>query len=190
MPPRRLRNRVPARVGTPTAGPAARESSGNWERAALEDPLVETNLAPTQPSLESLLHSLSNEVRQAFLVSQTNQKGIQEVFEALATKMDILAQLTQILENQVVQLNETVEKHTSEIEVLTTMGNQNAERLKVLEKNARRNNIKIMNVPEGAAGDNIKMFVVGLLKQGGVWEGPDDLLSQDIQRVQRDPFRK
>ncbi|KAJ1116310.1 hypothetical protein NDU88_004525 [Pleurodeles waltl] len=111
-----------------------------------------------------------------------------EVCEALATKMDLLTQRTQILEKQVVQLNETVEKHTSEIEVLKTMGNHKAERLEVLENNARRNNIKIMNVLEGAEGDNIKMLVVDLLKQSGVWEGPEDVLIQDIQRVHRDPF--
>ncbi|KAJ1210136.1 hypothetical protein NDU88_005504 [Pleurodeles waltl] len=113
--------------------------------------LVETNIVPAQPpSLESLLHSLSNEVRQGFLVSQTNQKGIQEVCEALATKMDLLTQQTQILEKQVIQLNEAVDKNTSEIEVLKTMGNQKAERLEILENNTRRNNIKIMTVPEGA----------------------------------------
>ncbi|KAJ1156424.1 hypothetical protein NDU88_009143 [Pleurodeles waltl] len=105
---------------------------------------------------------MDQEVRQGFLVSQNNQKGIQEVGEALATKMDVSAQRTQILENQVVQLNETVEKHTNDIEALRITGNQNAERLEVLENNARRNNIKIMNVPEGVYGDNIKMFVVGL----------------------------
>ncbi|KAJ1151304.1 hypothetical protein NDU88_004087 [Pleurodeles waltl] len=104
--------------------------------------------------------------------------------------MDTLAQRTQILENQVVQLNETVEKHANNIEALRITGNQNAEHLEVLENNARRSNIKIMNVPEGVEGDNIKMFVVGLLSQCGVWEGSEDLLSQDIQRVHRDPFRK
>ncbi|KAJ1144077.1 hypothetical protein NDU88_010379 [Pleurodeles waltl] len=36
MPPRRLRDRVLARVGMPTAGTVARESGGNWEHAALE----------------------------------------------------------------------------------------------------------------------------------------------------------
>ncbi|KAJ1106324.1 hypothetical protein NDU88_003725 [Pleurodeles waltl] len=131
-----------------------------------QESLVETNLMPIQlPSLESLLHSLSIEVRQGFLVSQTNQKGIQEVCEALATNMDLLTQRTQILEKQVVQLNEMVEKHTSEIEVLKTIGSKKAERLEVLENNARRKNIKIMNVPEGAEGDNTKSLVVDLLKQ-------------------------
>ncbi|KAJ1205794.1 hypothetical protein NDU88_001220 [Pleurodeles waltl] len=140
-----------------------------------QDPLPETNSTHIQPSLESLLHSLSKEVRQGFLVSQNNQKRIQEVCEALATKMDILTQRTQILENQVAQLNEMVEKHTNDIEVLRMTGKQNTERL---------------NVPEGVEGDNIKMFVVGLLSQCGVWEGPEDLLSQDMKRVHRDPFRK
>ncbi|KAJ1104052.1 hypothetical protein NDU88_001467 [Pleurodeles waltl] len=36
MPPRRVRDRVSARIGMPTTGTAARESSGNWERTALE----------------------------------------------------------------------------------------------------------------------------------------------------------
>ncbi|KAJ1091098.1 hypothetical protein NDU88_004225 [Pleurodeles waltl] len=36
MLPCRLRDRVPARVGTPTTGTAERESGNNWERAALE----------------------------------------------------------------------------------------------------------------------------------------------------------
>ncbi|KAJ1203713.1 hypothetical protein NDU88_007494 [Pleurodeles waltl] len=133
----------------------------------------------------------NEEVKQGFVVSQNNQKGIQDVCEALAVKMDILTQRTQIWEIQVTQLiNETVEKHTKDIDVLKITGKQNTERLEALENNARRNNIKIMNVPEGVEGDNIKMFVVGLLSQGGVWEGPEDFLSQDIQRVHRDPFRR
>ncbi|KAJ1108012.1 hypothetical protein NDU88_005396 [Pleurodeles waltl] len=104
--------------------------------------------------------------------------------------MDILTQRTQILENQVTQLNEMVETHTNNIEVLKTTGKQNTQRLEVLENNARRNNIKIMNVAEGVEGNNIKMFVVGLLSQGEVWEGSEDLLSHNIQRVHRDPFRR
>ncbi|KAJ1085651.1 hypothetical protein NDU88_005781 [Pleurodeles waltl] len=130
-----------------------------------QDPLLESNSTHDQSSLESLLHSLSKEVRQGFLVSQNNQKGIQGVCEAPATKMDILAQRTPILENQVVQLNDTVEKHTNDIVALRVTGNQNAERLEVWENNARRNNIKIINVPERVEGDNIKVFVVGLLCQ-------------------------
>ncbi|KAJ1105056.1 hypothetical protein NDU88_002464 [Pleurodeles waltl] len=155
-----------------------------------QDPLLESNSTHDQSSLESLLHFLSKEIRQGFLVPQNNQKGIQEVCEALATKMDILAQRTQILENQVVQLNETVEKHTNDIVALRVMGNQNAERLEVLENSTRRNNIKIMNVQEGVEGDNIEVSVVGHLCQCGVWEGSEDMLSQDIQRIHRDPFQK
>ncbi|KAJ1201886.1 hypothetical protein NDU88_005690 [Pleurodeles waltl] len=154
-------------------------------------PPDETNSLSSQSgTLESLLYSLTKEDRQGFLVSQTNQKGIQEVCEALANKMDLLTQQTQALENQVDQLNEAVEKHTREIDELKAKSNQGSERVEALENNARRNNIKLINVPKGSEGEDIKAFVVDLLKQSGAWEGHKEVLSRDMQRVHRDPFRK
>ncbi|KAJ1124289.1 hypothetical protein NDU88_002750 [Pleurodeles waltl] len=121
---------------------------------------------------------------------ETNQKGIQEVCETLANKMDLLTQRTQALEKQVDQLNEAVEKHTREIDELKAKSKKGTERLESLENNARRNNIKLMNVPEGSEGEDIKAFVVDLLKQSEAWQGSVEVLSRDIQRVHRDPFRK
>ncbi|KAJ1213275.1 hypothetical protein NDU88_000913 [Pleurodeles waltl] len=104
--------------------------------------------------------------------------------------MDLLTQRTQALEKQVDQLNEAVEKHTREIDELKAKSKQGTERLESMENNARRNNIKLMNVPEASEGEDIKAFVVDILKQSGEWEGPEEVLSRDIQHVNRDPFRK
>ncbi|KAJ1204503.1 hypothetical protein NDU88_008280 [Pleurodeles waltl] len=148
MPPRRLRDRIPARVRTlatgPTGAAAVRANGGNWEHATLEVRRVRA------------------------LTSRVTLRG------ATGGKAD---------------RGSTKRSGSMEGRISAQLPH-NAEHLEVLENNARRNNIKIMNVPEGVEGDNIKMFVVGRLSQCGMWEGSEDLLSQDIQRVHRDPFRK
>ncbi|KAJ1150534.1 hypothetical protein NDU88_003325 [Pleurodeles waltl] len=58
-----------------------------------------------------------------------NQKGIQEVCEGLANKIDLLAQRTQALEMQAEQLKEAAEKSSREIEKLKAKNKQGAERL-------------------------------------------------------------
>ncbi|KAJ1202239.1 hypothetical protein NDU88_006039 [Pleurodeles waltl] len=69
-------------------------------------------------SLESLLHSLTKQVKQGFLVSQANQKEIQEICEGLANKLDLLAQRTKALEIQGEQLKEVAVKTKQDIEDL------------------------------------------------------------------------
>ncbi|KAJ1156231.1 hypothetical protein NDU88_008955 [Pleurodeles waltl] len=150
----------------------------------------EINTLTSQPgSFESLLYSLTKEVRQGFLVSQANQKGIQEVCECLANKIDLLTQRTQALEIQVDQLKELSVKSSREIDELKGKNKQGFERLESLENNARSNNIKLMNILEGKEGEDIKAFVIDLIRSGA-WEGVEAVLSSDIQRVHRDPFRK
>ncbi|KAJ1209740.1 hypothetical protein NDU88_005113 [Pleurodeles waltl] len=141
-------------------------------------------------SLEFLLQSSAKEVRQGFSVSQSNQKGIQEVCEGLANKIDLLAQRTQFLEIQVEQLKVESEKNSRDIVDLKAKNKYDAEKLESLENSARRNNIKLMNVPEGKEGNDIKTWVVDLLMQSGVWDGTESILKDDIQRVHEDPFRK
>ncbi|KAJ1192555.1 hypothetical protein NDU88_001862 [Pleurodeles waltl] len=110
-----------SRFGTPerTDETTTRESGGQWRRAALEVRRVRTLMS--RVTLRGVIDSTPGrgstsrgamEVRQGFLVSQANQKGIQEVCEGLANKIDLLTQRTQALEVQAEQLKEALEKNS------------------------------------------------------------------------------
>ncbi|KAJ1157124.1 hypothetical protein NDU88_009839 [Pleurodeles waltl] len=133
--------------------------------------------------LEALLLSLTKEVRQGVLVSQANQKEIQDVCEGLANKLDILAQRTQVLETQVEELREISARKRQDTDKPKVKNKESLDKLESLEDNARRNNIRLMNVPEGMEGKNIKALEVDLLVQSGVWEDQETVLVSDIQRA-------
>ncbi|KAJ1151122.1 hypothetical protein NDU88_003909 [Pleurodeles waltl] len=67
------------------------------------------------------------------------------------------------------------------------------DKLERIENVARRNNLRMLNIPEGQEGDYIKMFCASLIKKSLQFEESEREIAADIQRVQRvhrDPFRR
>ncbi|KAJ1190576.1 hypothetical protein NDU88_007314 [Pleurodeles waltl] len=59
-----------------------------------------------------------------------------------------------------------------------------------MENRMRRNNLRLLKVPEELEKGDPKGLVVCLIKQGTQIEEEEEVLLKDIQRVHRDPFRK
>ncbi|KAJ1144583.1 hypothetical protein NDU88_010881 [Pleurodeles waltl] len=131
---------------------------------------------PQACSLEQLLQSLA-------------KKEIQDVCVGLADKLDVLTQRTWALEVSVEELKETTSRDRQEADKLKVKYKVRLDRLESLENNVRRNNIRLTNVLKGKEGEDIKTLVVELLIQSGAWQGLEDMLLKDIQRVHQDPFR-
>ncbi|KAJ1217264.1 hypothetical protein NDU88_004859 [Pleurodeles waltl] len=63
------------------------------------------------------------------------------------------------------------------------------DKLEFLENNMRRNNIRVLGVPEGPEGADLKGYLESLIKDA--MPGLAYLkLEDDIQRIHRDPFKK
>ncbi|KAJ1171084.1 hypothetical protein NDU88_002955 [Pleurodeles waltl] len=92
------------------------------------------------------------------------------------------------LDASVAELKESTSRDRQEVDKVKAKYNERLDRFQSLENNARKNNIRLMNVLEGKEGEDIKALVVKLLIQSGTWAGPEDMLVKDIQRVHRDPY--
>ncbi|KAJ1151102.1 hypothetical protein NDU88_003889 [Pleurodeles waltl] len=64
------------------------------------------------------------------------------------------------------------------------------DKLERIENAARRNNLRMLNIPEGQEEDNIKMFCALLIKKSLQLEESEREITADIQRLHRDPFRR
>ncbi|KAJ1150869.1 hypothetical protein NDU88_003656 [Pleurodeles waltl] len=137
-----------------------------------------------------MIRDLVVEVRGSFFeTSNTNQKEIRRLCEALGQKFDDLAERTAALETEVCDLRRAT-KDNREAAQQVKLGEEKLQlKLEIVENKLRRNNVRFLKVPEELEGGDLKRLVVRLNKQGMQVEGEEEDLVKDIQMVQRDPFR-
>ncbi|KAJ1188117.1 hypothetical protein NDU88_004882 [Pleurodeles waltl] len=83
----------------------------------------------------------------------------------LEGKINELASHTEAIEKTEQYVSMESKVSAKEIQDLEWKGKDLQEKLERLENNARRNNIRIFNVPEGAEGNDLKFFMVKLLRE-------------------------
>ncbi|KAJ1174360.1 hypothetical protein NDU88_006182 [Pleurodeles waltl] len=143
-------------------------------------------LSPT----EEMFVKLTGEIKRGFSVSEANQASIKEVCEALESKFNLLEKRTQLLENSMETLREEVVLLKQDQQKLKDSEQDLRDKLERFENMARRNNLRILNIPEGQEGDNIKMFCASLIKKSLQLEESEREIAADIQRAHRDRFRR
>ncbi|KAJ1150043.1 hypothetical protein NDU88_002841 [Pleurodeles waltl] len=144
-----------------------------------------TNVSHTEYLLQSLLH----EVRDKFAVSESNQVKIQGFCDGLNAKIINLTERLGVMESSICALQADVELNTHVIQMLKRSEKDLREKLESLENHCRRINLRFLNIPEGAEGDNIKDFIISLIKDHTLMVTSLDL-ALEIQRVHRDPFKR
>ncbi|KAJ1082491.1 hypothetical protein NDU88_002656 [Pleurodeles waltl] len=137
-----------------------------------------------------MLVSLTENIKKEFLTSEANQAEIRSACESLEKKIDLLAFKTQALEESVETMREDLRKNKEEIQQLKGTERDLQEKLEYLENNSRRNNLRILNVPEGVEGSDLKKCIVSLIKKVIPLDETEAQVINDIQRVHRDPFRR
>ncbi|KAJ1210751.1 hypothetical protein NDU88_006113 [Pleurodeles waltl] len=153
---------------------------GDLQQKAVSTPSVQTlSEGPLTQSIEGMIQDLAIEVRSSFETSNSNQKEIRGLCEALGHKFDDLAIRTAALETEVSELKKATENNT-----------EGFLKLELMKNNMRRNNLRFPKVPEGLEGGDLKSLVVRLIKPGVQIEDEEENLARDIQRVHRNPFRK
>ncbi|KAJ1174577.1 hypothetical protein NDU88_006397 [Pleurodeles waltl] len=80
--------------------------------------------------------------------------------------------------------------HKADIQALKDSELALQSKLEKLENSSGRNNLRVLHVPKGAEGDNLRAFLVSLMKSALLLEESEKEITRDIQRVHRDPFRK
>ncbi|KAJ1165010.1 hypothetical protein NDU88_005440 [Pleurodeles waltl] len=101
-----------------------------------------------------------------------------------------LMERIQTLEETVGGMKEELKHHKDEIQGLNEKEQGLQVRIEQLENYSCRNNIKLLKVPEGAEGANLKSYVVSLIKSVCELEESNEEIEKDIQRVHRDPFTR
>ncbi|KAJ1088717.1 hypothetical protein NDU88_001873 [Pleurodeles waltl] len=96
---------------------------------------------------------------------------------------------TQALEEAMGGMKEELVQHKGEINTLKRSEQALKNRVEQMENYSRRNNLKLLKVPEGAEGSDLKAFVVSLIKSAVDLEETEDEIGKDIQRIHRDPFK-
>ncbi|KAJ1097950.1 hypothetical protein NDU88_003066 [Pleurodeles waltl] len=168
---------------------------GQMEASSAISTLAEAEFTPSVVSathslaVQELLISLTKEIREKFEISENNQAKIREACEVLESKINLLTDRLGKLEAVVEDQEERLSVHTKDISQLKFGEKILQDKLESLENNMRRNNIRLLGVPEGLEGEDIKGYVISLIR-----ESIPSLaflnLEEDIQRVHRDPFRK
>ncbi|KAJ1127667.1 hypothetical protein NDU88_006062 [Pleurodeles waltl] len=140
--------------------------------------------------IEAVLSNLSVDIKKGFAISETKQGERREACGALEKKLDLLVLRTQALEEAVGEMRVEISDHKKYIDLLK--GNEQAlqSKLERLENNSRRNNLRVLNVPEDVEGGNLKMFLSSLLKSALSLEESLEEIVGDIQRIHRDPYKK
>ncbi|KAJ1104175.1 hypothetical protein NDU88_001588 [Pleurodeles waltl] len=124
-----------------------------------------------------------------FANSEVNQGEIREVCANLEKKIDGVMVRTQALEEAMGGMKEELVQHKGEIETLKRSELALKNRVEQMENYSRRNNLKLLKVPEGTEGSDLKAFVVSLIKSAVDLEETEDEIGKDIQRIHRDPFK-
>ncbi|KAJ1192548.1 hypothetical protein NDU88_001855 [Pleurodeles waltl] len=137
-----------------------------------------------------MIQDLAGEVRGGFETSNTNQKEIRGLCETLRQKLDDLAEWTPAFECKVPDLRRATEENREAIHRVKQGKESLQVKLEKMENRMRRNNLRLLKVPEELEKGDLKGLVVRLIKQGTQIEEEEEVLLKDIQRVHRDPFRK
>ncbi|KAJ1120671.1 hypothetical protein NDU88_008833 [Pleurodeles waltl] len=112
------------------------------------------------PSVETMLLSLSKEIGKGFSISEKNQAEIREACEALERKLDLLSLRTQDLEDTVEAIKDELEVHKVDIQALKDSEQALQSKLEQLENSSRRNNLRVLHVLEEMERDNLKAYLV------------------------------
>ncbi|KAJ1088352.1 hypothetical protein NDU88_001509 [Pleurodeles waltl] len=165
---------LPATARRRTDGPSAssdpkryacRGSSPASKSVAVESPQAVPVTSPSlSSSLEVLILSISEDVKKGFANSEVNQGEIREVCAILERKIDGVMERTQALEEAMGGMKEELAQHKGEIDTLKGSEQALKNRVEHLENYSRRNNLKLLKVPEGIEGNDLKAFVVSLIK--------------------------
>ncbi|KAJ1194317.1 hypothetical protein NDU88_003606 [Pleurodeles waltl] len=107
---------------------------------------------PLEQSITGMLTALSLELRAGFETSNANQKEIRGMCETLGRKIDELAGRTAALEEEVGDLRSALGKNKEELQSLRAGEEKVLLKLESVENNQRRNNLRILKVPEGMEG--------------------------------------
>ncbi|KAJ1150283.1 hypothetical protein NDU88_003078 [Pleurodeles waltl] len=118
-----------------------------------------------QQRIQEMIAVLSTDFKGRFAVSEANQRGIQVACTKLEGKIDGVAKCTQTLEKRVHDFSMKSGVNTNEIQELKRRGKAMADKLERLDNNARRNDIRILNIPEGTEGKDLKLFVIKVLRE-------------------------
>ncbi|KAJ1106799.1 hypothetical protein NDU88_004197 [Pleurodeles waltl] len=146
-------------------------------------------LEPRNGGVYKLLLSLKKEIRERFEISENNQAKIQEACVTLETKINQLTDGVGMVEEAMEQQKNQVLANSQDIAYLKRGERAMQDKLEFLENNMRRNNIRVLGVPEGAEGADLKGYLILLIKEA--MPGLAHLkLEDDIQRIHRDPFKK
>ncbi|KAJ1148649.1 hypothetical protein NDU88_001477 [Pleurodeles waltl] len=145
---------------------------------------------PRTSPIEAMIVKLTEEIKKGFSVSEANQVSIREACKILEIKFDLLAKRTQVLEETVESLKEDVVLIKQDLRQSKVSKQELQDKLERLENAARRNNLRILNIPEGVEGDDIKLYIASLIENTLQLEETDKDIAADIQRIHRDPFRR
>ncbi|KAJ1153462.1 hypothetical protein NDU88_006221 [Pleurodeles waltl] len=137
-----------------------------------------------------MICDLAVEVRGSSETSNSNQKEIRGLCEVLRQKFNDLAERTAALELEVSELKRDKDNNAEAIPQMKVGEDKVLLKLKLMENNMRRNNLRILKVTEGLEGGNLKSLVVRLIKQGVQIEDEEEDLAKEIQRLHRDQFGK
>ncbi|KAJ1088990.1 hypothetical protein NDU88_002144 [Pleurodeles waltl] len=140
--------------------------------------------------VEEMITKLAGEIKRGFSVSEANQAGINEMCEALENKFDLLAKRTQLLEESMESLQEEVALIKADMWKWKDCEQDLRNKLERIENAARRNNLRILNIPDGEEGNDIKTYCASLIKNSLQLEESKREIVADTQRVHRDPFRR
>ncbi|KAJ1212481.1 hypothetical protein NDU88_000140 [Pleurodeles waltl] len=172
---------APFQVQSPTV--VALEAQDPLPRAVVE----ESAQAVPAPSLslssllEALILSIYEDVKKGFANSEVNQGEIREVCAILERKIDCVMERTQALEEAMGGMKEELAQHKGEIDALKGSEQALKNRIEQLENYSRRNNLKLLKVPEGTEGNDLKAFVVSLIKSTVGLEETEEEIGKEIQ---------
>ncbi|KAJ1199500.1 hypothetical protein NDU88_003334 [Pleurodeles waltl] len=99
-----------------------------------------------------------------FATSESNQGEKREVCATLEKKLDLLAVRAQALEESVGVIEEELQLCKEEIQAFKANEQDLQNKLELSENRLRRNNLRILNVPEGVEGTDLKSFMAALIK--------------------------
>ncbi|KAJ1081615.1 hypothetical protein NDU88_001793 [Pleurodeles waltl] len=112
--------------------------------------------------IEEMITKLTEEIKKGFSVSEANQVSIRGACEMLEAKFDLLANRMQILGETMESLKEDVILIKQDLRQSRASEQDLQDKLERLENAARRNDLRILNVPKGVEGDDIKVFITHL----------------------------
>ncbi|KAJ1162147.1 hypothetical protein NDU88_002623 [Pleurodeles waltl] len=154
------------------------EDGQQWDSAGEERP---------NHSIAGMLRALSLEVKGGFETSINNQKEIRGLCRILGEKIVDLTGKTTALEEQVGELKSVMKVNKVEIQKLKSNEENVLYKLESLENNQISCNLRLLRVPEGMEGSDLKGLVIRLIKQGLQIPDTAEDIARDIQKVHRDP---